>query len=146
MSLVEMLVATTLTTTVVGGVLGTLASAQMEFVSQSSSADVRQRLRVGVDAIRRDLLPATAALPFPGGILIVSGPAQHTYYVRAGTLRHDDGRGTDLPVLDDVAAMEFEAVGERRIRVRLEIRSTWKTARDAAIVFDVAPRNLGRGG
>ena len=141
-----MLVATTLTTTVVGGVLETMASAQREFVSQSSSADVRQRLRVGVETITRDLLPATTALPFPGGILIVSGPVQHTYYVRAGTLRHDDGRGTDLPVLDEVAAVAFEAVGERGIRVRLEMRSTWQTARDAAIVFDVAPRNLNRGG
>jgi hypothetical protein len=140
-----MLVAMAVTTTVVGGVVGTLASAQAQFVLQSASADVRQRLRVGVDAISRDLLTATAALPFPGGILIVSGPVQHTYYVRAGTLRHDDGRGTDLPVLDDVAEVAFERVGERRVRVRLEMRSTWQTAHDAAIVFDVSPRNMGGG-
>ena len=145
MSLVELLVATTLTTTVVGGVLATVASAQAEFVSQSELADVRQRLRVGFDTFTADLLTATEALPFPGGILIVSGPEQRTYYVRAGTLRRDDGRGVDLPVLDDVAAMVCERVGERRIRVRLAMRSTWRTARDAAIVFDVAPRNM-RGG
>jgi hypothetical protein len=141
-----MLVATALMTIVAGGVVETLASAQAGFRSQSASADVRQRLRVGVEAITRDLLTATAALPFPGGILIVSGPVQHTYYVRAGTLRHDDGHGTDLPVLDDVAGVVFERVGERRVRVRLELRSTQRTAPDAVAVFDVAPRNMNRGG
>jgi hypothetical protein len=141
-SLLELLLATTLMTTVVGGVVGMLASAQREFVSQAESADVRQRLRVGVDAIARDLLPATVALPFPGGILIVSGPEQYTYYVRAGTIRKDDGHGSDLPVLDDVAAVAFERVGDRRIRVRLEMRSAGRTSPDAAIVFDVAPRNM----
>jgi hypothetical protein len=146
MSLVEMLVATVLTTTVVSGVVATLASAQAEFVAQSESADVRQRLRVGFGTFTADLLTATEALPFPGGILIVSGLEQRTYYLRAGTLRRDDGRGADLPVLDEVAAMAFERVGERRIRVRLEMRSTRRTARDAAIVFDVAPRNRNRGG
>ena len=141
-----MLVAAALTTTVAGGVVATVASAQAEFVSQSESADVRQRLRVGFDTLAADLLTATEALPFPGGILIVSGPEQRTYYVRTGTLRRDDGKGADLPVLDDVAGMVSERLGERRIRVRLEMRSTWRTARDAAIVFDVAPRNINRGG
>ncbi len=145
MSLVEVLVATTLTTAVMGGVLAALGSAQATFLWQSESADLRQRARVGVDALTRDLLMATEALPFPGGILIVSGPQQHTYYVRAGTLRHDDGQGTDLPVVDDVAEMAFEAAGEGRIRVRLRMRSTPRSARDAEIVFDVAPRNMGHG-
>ncbi len=145
MSFVEVLVATTLTTTVMGGVLAALGSSQAAFVSYSETADVRQRLRVGIEAITRDLRVATDALPFPGGILIVSGPEQLTYYVKSGTLREDDGRGNDVPVLDGVAEAAFDRVGER-IRVRLRLTATRPLARGAEIVVDVAPRNSGGGG
>jgi hypothetical protein len=144
MTLVELLVATTLTMTVMGGVLAALGPAQAAFVSQADAADVRQRLRFACEAVTRDLLAATEALPFPGGILIVSGPAQRTYYARSGTLRVDDGRGNDLPVVDGVAEVAFERV-EERVRVRLRMMVAGAAARDASLVFDVAPRNIGRG-
>jgi hypothetical protein len=145
MSLVELLVATTLTTTVMAGVLAAIGSAQAAFVAHSETVDARQRLRVGIEAITRDLLVANEALPFAGGILIVSGSEQRTYYARSGTLREADGRGTDLPVLDGVADVAFDRVGDR-IRVRLRLRATMPLARDAEIVFDVAPRNMSGGG
>jgi hypothetical protein len=145
-SLVEALVATTITTSVMAGVLAALRPAHATFVSLADAGDVRQRLRVGVEAVTRDLLAATEALPFPGGILIVSGPVQRTYYAKSGMLRVDDGRGADLPVVDGVAGVAFESAGERRIRVRLRIKATRPAAHDAELVFDVAPRNMAGGG
>ena len=146
MSLVEVLVATTLTSSVMAGVLAALGPAHATFVALADAGDVRQRLRVGVEAVTRDLLAATEALPFPGGILIVSGEAQHTYYAKSGVLRVDDGEGNDLPVVDGVADAGFEAAGERRIRVRLRMRGTRRSSRDVELAFDVTPRNMGGGG
>ena len=146
MSLVEALVAAGVTTSVMAGVLAALGPAHATFVALVDAGDVRQRLRVGVEALSRDLLAADEALPFPGGILIVSGPEQHTYYAKSGSLRVDDGEGTDLPVVDGVSSVEFERVGERRIRVRLRMKGARRPARDVALVFDIAPRNMGGGG
>jgi hypothetical protein len=139
-SLGEVLVASAVTMSVMAGVVAALGSAQAAFVAQSEAADLRQRVRVGLDAITRDLLAATEALPFPGGILIVSGSRQGTYYTRAGTLRRDDGDGTDLPVVDGVREVEFEWVG-KRVRARLRMLGT-RRARDTEIVFEVGPRNM----
>ena len=87
MSLVELLVATTLTTTVMAGVLAAIGSAQAAFVAHSETADARQRLRVGIEAITRDLLVANEALPFrrrdPRSC---RGRGSSTYYARSGTL------------------------------------------------------------
>jgi hypothetical protein len=145
MSLVEVLVATTLTSSIMAAVLAALGPAHAAVVALSDAGDVRQRLRVGVEAVTRDLLGATEALPFPGGILILSGEAQHTYYAKSGVLRVDDGKGNDLPVVDGVTDAAFEAAGERRIRVRLRMRATRAGTRDVEIIFEVAPRNLGGG-
>jgi hypothetical protein len=146
MSIVEVLVATGVTTSVMAGVLAALGPAHATFVALADAGDVRQRLRAGVEAISRDLLPADEALPFPGGILIVSGPVQHTYYARSGVLRVDDGEGTDLPVVDGVSEVAFESAGERRIRVRLKMKATRPSGRDLELQFDVAPRNMAGGG
>jgi hypothetical protein len=145
-SLVEVLVATGVTTSVMAGVLGALGPAHATFVALADAGDVRQRLRVAVEALTRDLLVADERLPFAGGILVVSGPEQHTYYVKSCTLRVDDGRGTDLPVVDGVSAVAFEGVGARHIRVRLRMQATRRSSRDVEVVFDVAPRNVGGGG
>ena len=145
MSLIEVLVATSVTTSVMAGVLAALGPAHATFVALADAGDVRQRLRVGVEAVSRDLLAATEALPFPGGILIVSGPMERTYYAKSGVLRVDDGRGTDLPVVDGVSEVAFERVGER-IRVRMRMKAARPAIRAAELVFDVAPRNLGSGG
>jgi hypothetical protein len=141
MSLVELLVATMVTSAVSAGVLGTLRQSQSAFRWQSEAADVRQRLRVGVDTLTRDLMVATAAIPAPGRITLVQGPARHTYYrdVNALQLRHDDGQGTDLPVLDQVTELAFAeegaVAGQRHIRVRLAVAGL-------RAEFVVAPRNI----
>lgn len=142
MSLAEVLVATALTITVMGAVLGALGSAQMTLVAQSDAADEWQRVRVGVDAITRDLLTATEALPFAGGILILADAGERTYYVRDGTLRRVDGDGTDWPVVDGVREIVCERIAGGRVRVRLRMQGTGFPVRGAHVAFDVGLRNM----
>ena len=141
MSLIELLVAAMVTSTVSAGVLGTLRQSQSMFRWQSEAADVRQRLRVGVDTLTRDLMMANAVLPAPGRVTLVQGPARHTYYrdATASQLRHDDGHGTDLPVLDQVTELAVEeegaAAGPTHIRVRIAVAGV-------RAEFVVVPRNV----
>ena len=141
MSIIELLIASMVTAVVSAGVLGAVADGQRAFTRQAEAADARQRLRVGVDALRRDLMLATAVIAAPGGITIVQGAARKTYYRDPGTsqLRQDDGAGTDLPVVDQVSDLTFaeEAVagGGRRVRVRFAVAGV-----AAGVV--VAPRNM----
>jgi hypothetical protein len=141
-SLAEVLVATVLTMTVMAAVLGALGSAQATVVAQSDAADERQRMRVAVETITRDLLTARDFLPFPGGILIVGDAGERTYYARGGTLRRVDGDGTDLPVVDGVADIVCERMSVNRVRVRVRMRGTNFPLRGTDVVFDVAPRNM----
>ena len=140
MSLVELLVAAMVTSAVSAGVLTTLRQSQAAFRWQSEAADVRQRLRVGVDTLTRELMMATAVIPAPGRITVEQGPLRLTYYrdVDASQLRRDDGQGTDLPVIDQVTDLAFEeegAAGSRHIRVRIAVAG-------AGAEFVVASRNL----
>ncbi len=139
MSLAEVLVAAGLTLTVMAAVLGALGSAQTMVVAQSDASDLRQRMRVGVDALTRDVRAASDVLPFAGGLLIVVGSTARTYYVRDGTLRRDDGDGSDVPVVDGVREIVCERVGEHGVRVRLRMLGTHFPL---PVVFDVAPRNM----
>ena len=141
MSVIELLIAAMVTSVVSAGVLGAVADGQRAFARQAEAADIRQRLRVGVDMLTRDLLLGTALLPAAGGITIVQGTVRRTYYRdgSASQLRQDDGAGSDLPVIDQVTELTFaeEAVagGGRRVRVRLAIAGV-------AAGFVVAPRNM----
>src|SRR5262245_46514377 len=53
-SLVELLLASVITLVVVGGAFELVAPAQRMFQAQPEAADMQQRLRVAVDALRRD--------------------------------------------------------------------------------------------
>ena len=59
-SLVELLLAGLITLVVVGGALALAGPAQRMFQAQPEAADMQQRTRVAVDALRRDLLMAGA--------------------------------------------------------------------------------------
>ena len=59
-SLVELLLASLITLIVVGGAFALVAPAQRMFQSQPEAADMQQRMRVAVDALRRDLVMAGA--------------------------------------------------------------------------------------
>jgi type II secretory pathway pseudopilin PulG len=66
-SLVEALVATTILVVVVAAVTSLLNPARGVFRTQSEVADMQQRLRIGVDAMTRDLLSAGAG-PYSGAL------------------------------------------------------------------------------
>jgi hypothetical protein len=59
-SLVELLLAALLTVTIVAGAFQLAGPAQRMFQSQPEAADMQQRMRVAVDALRRDLVMAGA--------------------------------------------------------------------------------------
>jgi hypothetical protein len=68
-SLVELLLASLITLVVVGGAFELAAPAQRMFQAQPEAADMQQRMRVSVDALRRDLVMAGAGMyvgPAPG--------------------------------------------------------------------------------
>jgi type II secretory pathway pseudopilin PulG len=92
-SLAELLLAALITLIVVGGALSLVASAQRMFQTQPEASDMQQRLRVAVDALRRDLLMAGAG-PYTG-----SAPGALNYLIapvmpyRAFGDAPDQGRG-----------------------------------------------------
>lgn len=115
MTIAEVLVAAAVTTTVMAGVLAVLAPAQAAFVTQSEHGDARQRLRVAVDTLTRDVLSASAVLPYHRGeltgsaITIIDGALPRVYFLdQDAQLRRLDGGGSDLPVVDGIASLTFE--------------------------------------
>jgi hypothetical protein len=138
-TLVETLVASGVTASVMAGVLAALGPAQRAFVAHAEAADARQRLRVCVDALTRDLLTATAVDADGSSLTIRQGTVVRVYYLsREGQLRQDDGPFADAPVADGLAALSFESL-DRRVRVR--ITAVVRAGPDLDVVFDVAPRN-----
>src|SRR5262245_54001163 len=66
-TLVETLIAVGLMAAVTAAVFSIVAPAQGTFQAQPEFADVEQRLRVGVDVLTKDLLMASAVLPYRAG-------------------------------------------------------------------------------
>ena len=60
-SLVELLLASLITVIVVAGAFELAAPAQRMFQAQPEAADMQQRMRVAVDALRRDLVCRTCS-------------------------------------------------------------------------------------
>jgi hypothetical protein len=119
MTLVEMLVSSALTAAVMAAVLAALGPAQAAFMSQSQRADARQRLRAIGETFTREVMTASAVLPFGRGgvagdaITLVQGASRRVYYLRDdGQVRYFDGRDSDLPVVDGVSALSFEYIGD----------------------------------
>lgn len=132
----ELLIASAITVTLMGTVLGVTTSLQRLFVTQPEIADMHQRLRAGVDALAKDLLAAgSPVMPYRSGmrrhdpdlgVFYRSGTitlvpmawddaigTSHTYYVKpddagSGQLMRYDGKETDLPLADDVVGLEFQ--------------------------------------
>ena len=136
----ELLVAAAITMGLMATVFGVMNPVQGMFDAQPELSDMQQRLRIGVDALAKDLLMARVpVLPYRAGqrnsdpdsgifyrhdtITLVSVPwedaavTSHTYYLKSepatGTfqLMHYDGAETDLPVVDHVVKLEFEYFG-----------------------------------
>ena len=135
MTLGEVLVASAITLTLMGSVLGVTAPLQRLFDTQPESGDMHQRLRGAVEALTTDLAGATSPLmPYRSGlrrhdpdagvfyrpdvITLVSaageaGATSHTYYVKHDRvtgltqLMRYDGNESDLPLADQVTRLEF---------------------------------------
>jgi len=139
MTVGEVLVASAITVSLMGTVLGISAPLQRLFDTQPEYADMHQRLRGAVDVLTKDLVGAASpVLPYraglrgddpsagvfyrPDAITLVpmpwdpAGPS-HTYYLKndaaagTGQLMRYDGNESDLPLADHVAALEFTYFG-----------------------------------
>src|SRR5688572_11019699 len=138
MTLTETMIATAIMMTVTGGVFSLLNPAQGTFQSQPEVSDMLQRLRVGVDALTKDLLKAGAGAavgPSAGALYYELAPVlpigddaisvryvpwgdtelvTRTYYLRtdiaanAFQLMRRDDAQAGLPVVDHVVRLEFE--------------------------------------
>jgi hypothetical protein len=142
----ELLIASAITVTLMGTVLGVMGPLQRLFDTQPEYADVHQRLRASVDALTKDLLAAgPPVMPYRAGvrrhdpavgvfyrsdtITLVPVPwddpdgRPHTYYLKndAATgiahLMRYDGHESDLPLADHVVGLEFDYFGADGIQL-----------------------------
>ena len=136
-SLVEVVVALGVTLVITGAIVHLVAQSRRSFDAEPEAADGRQRVRVAIDALQRDLLMASLVLPYravgpspdlPGTfkddvVTIVSQQASgpetvRTYYLRrdpasgASQLMRAEGGGGDAPVVDGVTALSFTLYGD----------------------------------
>jgi hypothetical protein len=140
-SIVELLIASTITMAVVGAILAVINPAQLMFRAQGDAADLHQRLRAAADTMAADVRAATAIRPYrvgatrddaavgvynrPDALTVIGVPssplsldadASRTYYLRSATpagfqLMQYDGGVSDLPMLDHVVRLSFDYFG-----------------------------------
>jgi type II secretory pathway pseudopilin PulG len=136
-SLVEVVVALGVTLAVTAAIVDLVVQSHRTFDLEPEAADTRQRVRVAVDALQRDLLMASLVLPYrtvgstpdlPGTfkddvITVVtrqaSGPdTVRTYFLRgnpaggSSQLMRAEGSGGDAPVVDGVTRLSFAWFGD----------------------------------
>ena len=140
MTIGELLIASAITVTLMGTILGVVGPLQRLFDTQPEYADVHQRMRASVDALTKDLLAAgPPVMPYRAGvrrhdpavgvfyradtITLVPVPwdeldgRPHTYYLKndatSGTaqLMRYDGHESDVPLADHVVGLEFDYFG-----------------------------------
>ena len=127
-TMVETLIATLITISVVGAILAVVGPAQAVVRAQGEAADLHQRLRAAADGIAGDLRAAGAVRPYRVGALRDDGLAgvyyrpdtmtalgdmPRTYYLKADTaeLMQYDGGISDLPMVEHVVDLAFEYFG-----------------------------------
>ncbi len=133
-SLIELVVALGVTVIVAAVIFDLVGQARRRFDTEPDVADRQQRIRVSVEALSRDLLMASAVLPYraagalpdpPGTfrddvVTSVGGDkdAVRAYYVRrdvasgASQLMRAEGGGGDAPVADGVRSLSFAYFGD----------------------------------
>lgn len=146
MTISELLIAAGITTSLMATIAGLTTPVQGMLDAQPERSDMQQRMRIGVDALAKDLLMAGApVMPYRVGerdhdpdlgvyyrhdaMTLVSMPWQdapattRTYYLRSDLaartfqLMRYDGASTDLPVVDHVVKLQFEYFGADRTRL-----------------------------
>lgn len=139
MSLGEVLIASAITLTLMGSVVGMTVPLQRLFDTQLEYGDMHQRLRAAADALTRDLAAAgSPVMPYRSGIrqhdpdagvfyrtgvitlvpaMAEAGGTSHTYYLKRdspagpGQLMRYDGNESDLPLADHVTSLEIAYFG-----------------------------------
>jgi hypothetical protein len=164
-SLFELIVALGVTVVVAAVIFDLVGQARRRFDAEPDVADRQQRIRVSVDALSRDLLMASAVMPYraagaapdpPGTfrddvVTIVSerpageDAALRTYYVRrdvaTGTsqLMRAEGGGGDVPVADGVMSLAFAYFGDPAIAVADPAEACSISATDSELVPIAGP-------
>ena len=140
-SIVELLIASAVTTAVVGAILASVIPAQLMFRAQGDAADLHQRLRAAADTLSADVRGAMAVRPYrvgamrddaaigvyyrtdtltvlgvPSAPLSLDATGSRTYYLKSaapGTfqLMQYDGSLSDLPMLEHVVRLSFDYFG-----------------------------------
>jgi len=139
-TMVEALIATLITTSVVGAVLAVVGTAQAVVRAQGDAADLHQRLRAAADGIAADLRAAASVRPYRVGAIrdeglagvyyrpdtiTAVGETTRTYYLKTETseLMLYDGGASDLPMVEHVVGLAFDyfgADGAGRSLVRID--------------------------
>src|SRR5207244_4453649 len=126
---VEILIASGITITVMGGIVAVVNPAQALVRVQGEAADLHQRLRAGADTLTGDLRGANAVRPYrvgairddsvagiyyrPDTIAVLGTTMTTTYYLKtdAAELMQYDGGVSDLPMVEHVVGLTFEYFG-----------------------------------
>lgn len=130
----ELLIAVTLMLVIVGSIFTVIQATPDAFAVESELADMHQRLRVGADALLRDVGGAAAIRPYRAGVGSPDPPGTFkrdtitafaavptTYWLKedasSGTyqlMSSSGAAGIDVPVVDDVVRLAFEYFGDPR--------------------------------
>lgn len=121
-TLVELLVALTISTLLAASLVALLAPIWRLAASAPGTADAYQRLRVATDTLLGDLRAAGAvtAAADGGGVTIQFAAVMRTYVLDGTTVRRRDDAGPAWPVVDDVEALAVQ-VGLPWVRVGLRL-------------------------
>ncbi len=136
-TLVDLLIATAITTMVAGAVLGVILPMQRAVQVDGEAVDLHQRLRAAADALSSDVRAASAVRPYRVGALrddsaagifyradtltAIGAAETKTYYFRpeSSQLMIYDGAVSDFPMIEHVTALTFDYFGGRPL-VRLD--------------------------
>jgi type II secretory pathway pseudopilin PulG len=127
-TMVEVLIATTITVVIIAAILAVIGPAQAVVRAHGDAADLHQRIRAAADGLATDLRAAIAVRPYRVGAvgddglagvyyrpdtITTLGETTRTYYVKADTfeLMQYDGGASDLPMVEHVTGLAFDYFG-----------------------------------
>jgi hypothetical protein len=127
-SMIEVLMASAIAVTVIGGIIAVIIPAQALVRAQGDAADLHQRLRAAADTMAGDVRGAAEVRPYRVGAvrddgiagvyyrpdtMTVLGDTMRTYYFKADAfeLMQYDGGLSDLPMIEHVVRLAFEYFG-----------------------------------
>ena len=160
-TMVEVLLASTISVAVLGAVLAVVTPAQTTFRAVGDLADLHQRIQAAADALTGDLRVSFAVRPYRVGAvrddglagiyyrpdtIAVIGDAMNTYYLKRETsqlMQYDGGR-SDLPMIDHVSRLAFDYFGSQSLPGTALIRLDPGTFVDGPWMEDATHRRFDR--